>query len=411
MISLPCSLRGKAVFQPLVTVLLAAPLLCQTSFAESDSPVFSSKAPLDDVITPADDSSFYDRLWGSTKLYHADSGFLTDFRLQGRMHLQHADGNSNAGHFDSGFRPDDVTWGDIEVRRWRLGFKSEWLDGKVRLDGQIDIGPTWNGFYSQLFDAKVGFDLSENIDVSIGKHRIDNFGHEFHGSSNQLLTLERSLLSNALSGAVLTGVDIDGGFGNWIWSLAAFAGDNQREFTQFEGGTIFQGAFGYDYAEAVGYDSGVVRLDYQANTDGVNERGAFAHAFSLNNNLEKGRYSVFTDILGGVGRGTQGDVWGISVAPAYYLVDDKLQFVLRYQYARGEDDGLRLQSRYERLAPNLTDGGRGEHYNAAYAGFNYFLYGHKLKFMSGMEYHNMDGGGDGGDFDGWTWSTAFRMYF
>lgn len=391
--------------------MLAAFLLSLNSYAGDSTPTFSSKAPLDDIIVPVEESSFYDNLWDHAKLYQADSGLLTDFRLQGRMHLQYAHGDSNAGPYDSGLRPDNVTWGDLEVRRWRLGFKSKWMDGKVSLDGQIDIGPTWDPFYAQLFDAKVGFNLTEDIDVSIGKHRIDNFGADFHGSSNQLLTLERTLLSNALSGAVLTGVDIDGSFGNWIWSAAAFAGDSQREFTHLEGGSVFQGAIGYDYAESRGLDNGVVRFDYQANTDGANERGAFEHAFSLNNNIERGRYSMFTDVLGGLGRGTQGDVWGVTIAPAYFVVDDKLQFILRYQYANGDNDGLRLQSRYERLATNLIDGGRGENYHAAYAGLNYYLYGHKLKFMTGMEYHNMDGGSDGGDFDGWTWSGAFRMYF
>ncbi|WP_256200167.1 hypothetical protein [Verrucomicrobium spinosum] len=42
---------------------------------------------------------------------------------------------------------------------------------------------------------------------------------------------------------------------------------------------------------------------------------------------------------------------------------------------------------------------------------NYYLYGHKLKLMAGTEYHNMSGGGDGGDFDGWTTLVGLRMFF
>lgn len=60
---------------------------------------------------------------------------------------------------------------------------------------------------------------------------------------------------------------------------------------------------------------------------------------------------------------------------------------------------------------DLTDGGRGDEYQAVYLGLNYYLYGHKLKLMAGTEYHNMSGGGDGGDFDGWTTLVGLRMFF
>ena len=55
----------------------------------------------------------------------------------------------------------------------------------------------------------------------------------------------------------------------------------------------------------------------------------------------------FHDFLGGIGRGTQGDVWGVILTPTYFLIPNKLQAILRYQYAHGDDDGLKLQSRYE----------------------------------------------------------------
>ena len=43
---------------------------------------------------------------------------------------------------------------------------------------------------------------------------------------------------------------------------------------------------------------------------------------------------------------------------------------------------------------------------------NYFIYGDKLKLMTGIEYADMDdGGNDGGDFEGWTLFTGFRMFF
>ena len=59
----------------------------------------------------------------------------------------------------------------------------------------------------------------------------------------------------------------------------------------------------------------------------------------------------------------------------------------------------------------LGYGGMVSFGHAAYFGVNYYIYGHKLKLMAGTEYHHMDGGGDGGDFDGWTSTVGLRMSF
>jgi hypothetical protein len=63
------------------------------------------------------------------------------------------------------------------------------------------------------------------------------------------------------------------------------------------------------------------------------------------------------------------------------------------------------------MAPNLTGGGRGETYHAGYLGLQFFIHGDNLKLMSGVEYARLDGGGNGGDFDGWTVFSGVRVSF
>jgi phosphate-selective porin OprO/OprP len=112
---------------------------------------------------------------------------------------------------------------------------------------------------------------------------------------------------------------------------------------------------------------------------------------------------------------TDGHVWGLTLEPTWMLLDelfgnsDPLQLALRYQYASSnEDNGLHLQRRYEE---KVTEG-EGDNYQAFYAGLNYFLYGHKLKLMLGGEYARMDDdANDGGEYRGWTWFGAVRLYF
>jgi phosphate-selective porin OprO/OprP len=112
---------------------------------------------------------------------------------------------------------------------------------------------------------------------------------------------------------------------------------------------------------------------------------------------------------------TDGHVFGLTIEPTWMLLNhvfaknDPLQIAVRYQYASSsEDNGLTLQRRYEQKVTL----GEGDHYQALYAGLNYYLYGQKLKLMMGGEYAQMkDDADDGGEYSGWTWFGAIRLYF
>ena len=66
-----------------------------------------------------------------------------------------------------------------------------------------------------------------------------------------------------------------------------------------------------------------------------------------------------------------------------------------------EDNGLQPQRRYERTV-GLNN---GELYQAGYAGLNYYIAGHRIKLMNGIEYANMSGQ------DLWTASLAIRIFW
>lgn len=59
------------------------------------------------------------------------------------------------------------------------------------------------------------------------------------------------------------------------------------------------------------------------------------------------------------------------------------------------------QRRYERPAGLTT----GDTYQAAYAGLNYYIAGHRLKLMNGLEYSEMGGQ------NLWTASFAVRLFW
>jgi phosphate-selective porin OprO/OprP len=363
--------------------------------------------------------SIYDQIWGSAVLYEADKGFLTRFQLYGILQIQDDQGWSDRGNFGSRDREQDNRWGDFEVRRMRLGFKTKLLDGKGRLDGLIDINPDFNQFYGRINILFYEHAFSDALTAGFGKHQA-YFALERTISSREFLTIERSLLTDMLWTSWYTGVWANGKAGKFQWKAALYAGDDEREFTTFNGGALIQAGLGYDLKEATGLDRAFVFFDYQKATAGTTVKGntfegapapyLFESAMSLNSTWEKGPYGFYTDILHGHGRGSQGNVSGIILMPTFYATK-KLQFVGRYQYAVGENDGLRLSSRYDRLAPNITDKGHGGEYHAFYLGANYYIYGHKLKLMTGLEFVTLRGGGHGGSYNGWSWSSALRMYF
>jgi phosphate-selective porin OprO/OprP len=101
------------------------------------------------------------------------------------------------------------------------------------------------------------------------------------------------------------------------------------------------------------------------------------------------------------------DIWGLVAMP-FYRSTEKLQWVARYTYLDSDGpNGLRL-GRYERELVS----GSGDQYQEAYLGANYFFYGHKLKWQSGLQYAEMkDRQADGGRYRGWAFTTGLRVYW
>ena len=103
----------------------------------------------------------------------------------------------------------------------------------------------------------------------------------------------------------------------------------------------------------------------------------------------------------------QSDVFGISVIPSYFVAEG-LQLVGRLQWATSADDNdISLPGRYENYAPPAPESDKGDSYASAYLGLNYYLYGHKLKVMNGIEYSTLGGG----DYDGYTFYSGLRFSF
>ncbi len=372
-----------------------------------------------------------DQAWSMFNLYkNEDNQILQEFSLQGRLHLQSIYGESNGNSFntsdykDSG--KDEGVWGnDIEARRARLGFKSKWFqvfkfDGMINVDTDAMDDSGSDTLYKDLYDLYVTYAPSDAFNLSVGKTKV-KFSREQETSSNNILTLERSLLSNLLFPGELTGIWTSGkGIkGGWLYELGIYGNDRSREFTSGDGGHIVLAKVGYDYAERFGLDTAVASIHFMDNSEpGYDEPSdsqynpsaspKFSRSIALTNEITQGRFGLMSDIYVASGENTvaigQSDVMGITITPSYFIAEG-LQLVGRLQIATCDDfNDLTVPGRYETLQPGDD---KGDTYVSAYMGLNYYIYGHKLKLMNGIEFSQM---GDS-DYSGFTYMSGLRFSF
>ncbi len=173
---------------------------------------------------------------------------------------------------------------------------------------------------------------------------------------------------------------------------------------------------GYDYTALAGFDKAFAELHHLHNTEpGYTSPGdppspSYSDSIAISNTLQQGRFGLETEAFWGDGALGRPDVWGISAIPSWFFTEN-LQgaALLEYADSRGPD-GIFLPSRYEAYCP-VTETTSGDSFASCYAGLNYYLYGHKLKLMTGVKYTHLAGDTGEDDFDGWSWLAVFRMAF
>ena len=354
-------------------------------------------------ITEGQSVSVLDKIWDLPTLYsNPDSDVLQYLSLVGVVQYQYGAVDSSQGSFDDG-----------EFRRFRLGARAG-MAKKFLLSASANLDPEEGPFYRRLSTAFISMSpygndrkSMEKFQILIGKLK-PRFTREYTTSSRRILTFERSLLVNNLAPPKATGIWIGGKSADSLsYAFGVFSGDQEDEFTKFEHGALLIGKLGIDINDDLN-----VGLDLMASIDDPEIADATSFGISLssayNEGYGNGRFGLITDLIFAAGSDDNPDLYGAVLMPSYSLTDTT-ELVARYDIAYS--DGLRLRRRYERSVPEVADGGRGDFFQGVYLGLNHYIHDHKLKLMTGVQYSDMDGGGDGGDFDGWTWFGGVRLFF
>ncbi len=356
---------------------------------------------LPNMLLRADDenNSAYDHVWGLAALYEKPNGSgLQKFALSGRLQLDAAYFDADQGEFD------DLRW-----RRFRFGFTAHFLRSfSARAEGDFDLNQ--GGAYGRLTDSYIGWSPSGQWEVRLLKHSA-GFTLDGATSSTRLLTPQRNNLTNNLWFDVeyFTGLSIKGeSRDKWKYKAGLFSSSGDNELGRIDSGYFGLLSLAYDLAPALNIKTASLRVDYVNTSEHPDAATAeMSQVVSLVSQWKAGQWGLRTDFSAGKGSREQSDVRGLVLMP-FFDVSHRSQLVFRYTYIKSKGpNGVRL-TRYER---EITRS-RGDEYTEFFAGFNLFLYAHKLKWQTGLEHARMkDAANDGGAYDGWGLSSVLRLYW
>lgn len=365
---------------------------------------------------PAD---FWDSLWAAPVLHRdAQSTLLQEAAVIGQLQTQYAYSDQPDGSCGSADMAESLRWGDVEVRRFRLGFKAKAF-GKLSLLYLADLYPDLEPrVYRRMPEAYLTWSESPALQLSAGKTEL-KFDREQEYSSKEFPLFERTALGNQFYGGELVGLWATGkGIGSgWLYQAGIYQNDREDEWSRGAGGRIFLGKIGYNYTHATRLDLAELKFQFLHNSEpgfvaspGDLPSPPYSRCFSLSNELVEGPFGLTVEALWGDGEEGRADAGGLSAMP-YWFLTEKLQWISLIELATSpQENGVFLPTRYESLAPGAGDA-KGDGYFASYTGVNYLLRGHEFKVMAGVKWSHMNGGEGSGDFQGWTWLGGVRMAF
>lgn len=373
-----------------------APLAFGAALALAVDAAAQTAAPAADQPTP----SVYDVAWARvTQWYKSDDNPVVQQVLF-------------TGRYQHDFAALDADQGNVEewnVRRMRVGHRIT-LFQSFTLHTEVELNPQEHDpFYVRFTDAYLQWNRSPRFAITAGKQGVP-FTMDGATSSKDLLTIDRSNLSNNLwfPQEYLPGVSASGRVGSWVYRGGVYsAGAMNRELGDFSGGYVTLALLGYDFAGPLGVKEAVLTGNYvhqQPDRDNTFTR-QLEHVVSTHFRLEDNRWGLRADVSQGLGSQGQGDMRALMVMP-FVNVTRTLQAVGRYTWiGSGDSNAIRFGTYESRVVS-----GRGDDYRELYVGANYYLYGHKLKLQTGLQWADMDDrANDGGEYSGLAWTSGLRV--
>ena len=308
------------------------------------------------------------------------------------------------------------TYKESNIRRVRFGPRVTFMKNYL-FHAELEVNPQeHNPFYVRFTDLYVAWQKNPKSVIQVGKQSIP-YTQEGATSSKELITIDRSNLANNIwfTQEYMPGVSFSGRSAPWTYRAGVYSsGEKNRELGEFNAGLFTLALVGYDFGKRLGVKEATLTANYiyQNPEDDLTSTQLnnlftkkFDHIGTLHFKLEQPKFGFRADLSQTSGYSNQPDIFGAMAMP-YYNFTDKWQAVFRYTHLDSDGpNGLSLNT-YE----NKVVTGKGDEYNETYLGLNYFIYGHKLKIQTGVQFEEMkDAANDGGAFSGTSWTTGLRI--
>jgi hypothetical protein len=241
--------------------------------------------------------------------------------------------------------------------------------------------------------------------------------------TRELSPLVAQMVPSSSLGAMLQG---QGPAGQWDWKLGWFSGDADEDLPGFRGDGYLLAGIGYSgYARPEPGSGRTVsswhrwHLDYIYNFDGAQSRSVpmgYEHMVATGMQMSAGRFDLMGDFL--FAHGDSSTAWGGTISAGYWLMEDALRLVGRFDYARSNDEGGIVAgwgvpgSGSDILQPfSAPITYAGMELYSIYSGLDLFLYGQNVILSSGLEIRSLNDVVDGDDIDSLIWQTGGRLAF
>lgn len=338
---------------------------------------------------------------------------VKDLQIRGRVQAQfgYADAKNDEGSDD---------FHTFEVRRVQLGLRGTLFDSvRAELEGILIPGSSlaMRTAFLQWREHKPAY-------IKIGYDK-PWFSIEENTSSAEILTVERTLINNAVFPGTMTGAALDGEWNILVYGAGVYTDSDNRNPGGSDAQYLYNAMAGLKLDDFVGAGNRLlVRATYLNSDDPNGKFGAkFDDAIVGGAHFVSGRFDLRGEYFLADSDGS--DTKGWYVMPSLYL-NDQVQAVVRYEQAESDAErGLRAPGRYVRDVPSLSvretldddgevisrvDPQAGDQYQALYVGLNYYLSGHAHKLMIGVEVAELKNT-DAGKLESTTAYTAWRMLF
>ncbi|MEJ6579420.1 MAG: hypothetical protein QNL33_17355 [Akkermansiaceae bacterium] len=160
-------------------------------------------------------------------------------------------------------------------------------------------------------------------------------------------------------------------------------------------------------------------LDYLYNMVGEGSESIvqrYRHLVAAGVQYSAGRFDFYSDLL--LAQGAENTVTGVTAAGSYWLLQDAIRLVARYDYARSRDPGGVVSgwgipstgagARHPNEFPISTMAGQ---MFSIYGGLNFHLDDDHFIIGTGLEYRSLSDVVGDEDFSSWGWNTFARYSF